>query len=121
MSLIIVKGNVGNDPELKFVKTANGDLALTTFSLAHTTKSKKNGEWVDGETTWYRVTVWGEKGEALIDNLEKGDKVLVSGTLKQTSYEAKDGTTKSSLEINVEEIGLVFGRKPRRQKDEPRW
>lgn len=111
---IKVKGRVGNDPELKFV-TAD-QLPLITFNLAYTPRSRKGTEWVDGETMWFRVAHFGKKAEAIVDAIKKGDEVLVLGTLKQSNYQAKDGSQKNSLEINATEIALI----PRLQKSNQR-
>ena len=54
---IKVRGRLGNDPELKTVGADN--IPAVVFSLAHTPRSKKNGQWVDGETNWYRVVRFG--------------------------------------------------------------
>jgi single-strand DNA-binding protein len=102
-----VKGNLGSDPELKFVKTSRGETGLVTFSLAHTPKEKKGDTWVEGETIWFRITSWGEKGEALVDTLRKGDSVIVQGNMKQSSFKGRDGQDKTVLEINATDIGLV--------------
>jgi len=119
MAQITVKGNLGGDPELKFIKTSRGDVGLVSFSLAHTPRERKGEEWIDGDTIWFRVIQWGEKGEVLVDSLSKGDSVIVIGTLKQSTYEAKDGTTKTALEINASEIGLV-SRKAKAE-EVPKW
>ena len=116
---ITVKGNLGSDPELKFVQGSKGDLALATFSLAYTPRSKQGNEWVDGETLWFRVTQFGEKAETLIDALRKGDTVVVVGSLKQSTFKAKDGTDKTSLEINASDIGVV--PKAKKRQDTPSW
>jgi single-strand DNA-binding protein len=121
MSSIIVKGNIGSDPELKWVKRDGEDVAVVSFSVAYTPKSKKDGKYTEGETTWYRVTQWRDKAEAAADNFQKGDKVLVWGTLKQSTYEAKDGTKKTSLEINADEVGRIYSIKPKNKWDEPGW
>jgi single-strand DNA-binding protein len=76
---VTIKGNLGSDPELKYVKTARGDTALVTFSLAHTPRERKGDEWVEGETIWFRVTTWGEKARFMLMRLRKGDSVLVQG------------------------------------------
>ena len=104
---ITVKGNLGSDPELKFVKTSRGETGLVTFSLAHTPKEKKGDTWVEGETIWFRVTSWGEKGESLVDALRKGDTVIVQGNMKQSTFKGRDGQDKTALEINASDIGLV--------------
>jgi single-strand DNA-binding protein len=104
---VTVKGNLGSDPELKFIKTSRGETGLVTFSLAHTPRERKGEEWVEGETLWFRVTQWGEKGEALVDALRKGDTVIVQGNLKQSTFKGRDGQDKTALEINAADIGLV--------------
>jgi single-strand DNA-binding protein len=101
---ITVKGNVGSDPEIKFVKN---NLPLVTFSVAYTPRTKQGEQWIDGETMWFRVTQFGEKAEHLMDSIKKGDQVLVKGSMKQSTYQAKDGSEKTSLEINATDIGIV--------------
>lgn len=114
---IIVKGNLGNDPELKFVKTGRGDVALTTFALAYKPREKKGDEWVDGETMWFRVAIWGERGETLVDALKKGDQVLVNGSFKQISYES-NGEKKTALELNASDVALVPKASPKKKQED---
>ena len=102
---IRVRGRLGNDPELKTVGADN--LQLVSFSLAHTPRSKKNGEWVDGETTWYRVVKFGNSADAIAQSVKKGDEVIVIGTLKMNNYTDKNGVAKTQMEINASEVGIV--------------
>lgn len=119
---VTVKGNLGGDPELKWIKTARGESALTTFSLAYKPREKKGDEWIEGETMWFRVTVWGERGETLIDSLSKGDLVLVHGSLKQSTFDGRDGEKKTALEINATDVALVPKGAPRKKAEEvPGW
>jgi single-strand DNA-binding protein len=116
---ITVTGNVGTDPELKFTKN---NTAFASFSLAYTPRQKQGDDWIDGETMWFRVTQWGERAESVVDSVAKGYKVVVTGTLKQSTYTAKDGAEKIGLEITATEIGVV----PKTQfkspkKDMPQW
>ena len=104
---VTIKGNLGSDPELKYVKTGRGDTALVGFSLAHTPRERKGEQWVEGETIWFRVTTWGEKGEVYIDALHKGDTVIVQGGMKQSTFKGRDGVDKTALEINATDIGIV--------------
>ena len=115
---IVVKGNLGNDPELKFVKTSRGDTGLTTFSLAYKPRERKGDEWVEGDTMWFRVVIWGEKGEGLVDALRKGDQVLVQGSFKQSSFEGRDGEKKTALEISASDVAIL--PKPAPRKAPPR-
>ena len=97
---IIVEGNLGSDPELKFAK----DESLAEFSFAYTPYSKTKGE---GETVWLRVTFWNSKSDLVMDSLKKGDKILLHGIFKQRTYEAKDGSTKISNEVTGKSFGIV--------------
>jgi single-strand DNA-binding protein len=101
---ITVKGNVGSDPELKFSKN---NTAYVTFSVAYTPRTKENDNWVDGETMWFRVVQFGVKAEATTDMIKKGDGVLVTGSMKQSTYTDKEGKERTSLEINASDVGLV--------------
>lgn len=117
MAQITVKGNIGKDPELKF--SAN-KTAWISFSIGYTPREKKDGEWTEGETMWFRVVSFGDKAEALADTLAKGDSVIVSGTLKQSTYKGRDGAEQTSLEITASEIGVV-PRINKRKADKPSW
>lgn len=101
---ITVKGNVGSDPELKFSKN---NTAYVTFSVAYTPRTKDGDNWVDGETMWFRVVQFGVKAEATTDMIKKGDGVLVSGSMKQSTYTDKEGKERTSLEINATDVGVV--------------
>jgi single-strand DNA-binding protein len=111
---IKVKGRVGSDPEIKFV--TQDQLPLVTFSIAYTPRSKKGGEWVDGETMWFKVAQFGKKAEAIADTIKKGDEVLVLGSVKQSTFQGRDGVEKTALEITASEVALV----PRLQKESGR-
>ena len=110
MNQIIIEGNLGSDPEMKFFK----DESLASFSLAHTPRQKVNGQYEDGETIWFRVTFWNSKSDAVVDSLKKGDKVLVVGKFSQSSFTGKDGVAKTSLEIS----GTSFSIIPRAPKNQ---
>lgn len=115
---IKVRGRLGNDPELK---QSNNGTNYCTFSLAHTPRKKINNEWVDGETQWYRVVMFDKKADQAA-TLTKGDDVLVFGTVKLTSYTAKDGTEKHQLEITGAEIyKAIKATKPQEQAWEHGW
>jgi single-strand DNA-binding protein len=111
---IRVKGRVGNDPEIKFV--TQEQLPLVTFSIAYTPRNKKGGEWLDGETMWFKVAMFGKKAEAIADSIKKGDEVLVLGSVKQSTFQGRDGVEKTALEITASEVALV----PRLQKESGR-
>jgi single-strand DNA-binding protein len=117
---ITVKGNVGNDIDLKFSKN---NKAYATFSLAYTPRTKQGDEWVDGDTTWFRVVQFDKKAEALADSIKKGDSVVVVGEMKQSTYKDRDGNDKSVLEITATDVGLVPRLQSRSKAKEqmPSW
>jgi single-strand DNA-binding protein len=112
MNQIIIEGNLGSDPELRALK----DEVLASFSLAHTPYKKVNGQYEDGETIWFRVTFWNSKSDAVLENLKKGDRIVVMGKLNQSTYKTKEGETKTSLEIS----GTDFYIKPRKVQSGPK-
>lgn len=114
---IKVKGRVGSDPEIKFV--TQEQLPLATFSLAYTPRNRKGGEWVDGETMWFKVAIFGKKAEAIADSIKKGDEVLVLGSVKQATFQGRDGSEKTALEITASEVALVPRLDNRAQKQTP--
>jgi single-strand DNA-binding protein len=124
MAIITVTGNVANDPAIKFYEGKNGSFGVTSFSLGYTPSEKKGAEWVQGETIWFRVSVLGKQAEVIADAVKKGDKVLVNGAFKQSSYQAKDGSQKTGLEIKADSVTLVpkaIGSKPKAPAQENMW
>lgn len=101
--LITVVGNLGADPESK--KTPNGT-SVTSFSIANTPRKQKNGEWVDGDPTWFRCFAWGYDASSAA-TLKKGDKVIVTGRFQVSVYTDKEGLEKKSLEINTDSVGVI--------------
>lgn len=102
-------GNLGGDPELRYTPSQR---SVTSFSVAVShSKPDGNGGWEDMGTDWYRVTVWGERGERLVERLSKGSKVFVSGRFKTREFEGRDGETRTSLDITADDVILVGGRR----------
>ena len=99
--LMTIVGNAASDAELRF--TAGG-VAVTAFTVAVTPRVKKGNEWTDGDTTWFRCTAWREMAESCAESITKGTRVIVHGRFKTRQYE-KDGQTRTSIEIDVEEVG----------------
>lgn len=99
MIIVNVSGNIGQDAELKSLQ--NGDSVLS-FSVASNSKIKD-----EKKTTWIRCSIWGKRGEALAQYLTKGTKVVAVGTLDVREYEANDGTTKTSLDVRVDQLDFM--------------
>jgi single-strand DNA-binding protein len=103
-TVITVVGNLTSDPELRY--TQNG-LAVANFTIASTPRNfdRAANEWKDGEALFLRASVWREFAEHVAGSLTKGSRVIVTGRLKQRSYETKEGEKRTSIELEVDEIG----------------
>jgi single-strand DNA-binding protein len=121
MARIEITGTLGKDPELKFVQGKNGEFAVAEFSIADSQSENKNGEWVDGVTVWYRVSVLGRQAETVTDTLTKGTRVKVVGTFKVSEYTAKDGTLKQSFDIKADEITLPLKAQKAKKDEGSAW
>ena len=99
--LITIIGNSTSDAELRF--TPQG-VAVAAFTVAVTPRVKRGDEWADGETSWFRCTAWREMAESCAESIVKGTRLIVHGRFKTRQYE-KDGQTRTSIEIDVEEVG----------------
>ena len=102
-TMITLIGNLTADPELRF--TPSG-AAVANFTVASTPRTfdKTSNEWKDGETLFMRCAVWRDAAENVAESLQRGSRVLVSGRLKQRSYE-KDGAKHTVVEMDVDEVG----------------
>jgi single-strand DNA-binding protein len=103
MVAITVYGNLVADPELRF--TQNG-LPVANFTVAVNKRVKNEaGQYEDGDASFYDVTVWRQLAEDVAVALTKGNRVIVTGTMEQRTWEATDGTKRSKHEITAEEVG----------------
>lgn len=112
MNITQIAGHLGADPETRF--TANGQ-KVTTIRVA--ANSKRGGK---EETTWWRVTVWGDKFDKIMPYLKKGSAVIVIGEMiKPEIWTGKDGTPQVNLEIWAEVIRFSpFGKSERTEGQE---
>lgn len=101
---VTVVGNLTNDPELRF--TPSG-AAVASFTVATSSRylDKTTNEWKDGEPTYLRCSVWRQYAENVAESLTKGTRVIVSGKLKQRSYETREGEKRTVMEVEVEDVG----------------
>jgi single-strand DNA-binding protein len=101
---ITLIGNLTDDPELRY--TPNG-AAVANFTVASTPRfmDKATNEWKDGDTLFLRCNIWRQAAENVAESLTRGTRVIVSGRLKQRSYETKEGEKRTVYEVEVDEIG----------------
>ncbi|HVF05015.1 MAG TPA: single-stranded DNA-binding protein [Frankiaceae bacterium] len=101
---ITIIGNLTDDPELRY--TPNG-AAVANFTVASTPRflDKATNEWKDGDALFLRCSIWRQAAENVAESLTRGARVIVSGRLKQRSYETKEGEKRTVYEVEVDEIG----------------
>ena len=119
---VIIAGNLGRDPEMRF--TPNGN-AVTTLSVASNRQYKNSDDQPVKETTWFRVSVWGKQAETVDKYLSKGSTVLVEGELrpdKETgnprTFTRADGSIGASYELSARTVRFLSGGKRNVSRDD---
>ncbi|MCA1833959.1 MAG: single-stranded DNA-binding protein [Actinomycetota bacterium] len=100
---VTLVGNLTDDPELRF--TPQG-VAVANFRVAVNQRFKDaQGNWQDGETSYFRINCWRQLAENVAETLTRGSRAIISGRLKFRQWETQDGETRSVVEIEAEEVG----------------
>jgi single-strand DNA-binding protein len=101
---ITIIGNLVNDPELRYTPTGQ---AVATFRVASTPRfmDRTTNEWKDGDSLFLSCNVWRQAAENVAESLQRGMRVIVSGRLKQRSYETREGEKRTVYEVEVDEVG----------------
>ena len=102
-ALITVVGNLGADPEIKFLPDGT---AVCNLRIANEERKLVDGKWETVRTNWFKVAVWQSQAEAVAEHATKGTRVIVLGRLTFDEYE-KDGVTRLAPEIKAETLGIV--------------
>lgn len=102
-TVITLIGNLVDDPELRFTPAGH---AVAKFRVASTPRTfdKQAGEWKDGDSLFMTCTAWRSLGEHCAESLTRGTRVIVSGVLKQRSYEDREGVKKTVYEVEAEDV-----------------
>ncbi len=101
---ITIAGNLVDDPELRFTPAGQ---PVARFRVASTPRFRDNasGEWRDGDSLFLTCNVWRQAAENVAESLTRGMRVIVSGRLRQRSYETKEGEKRTVYEIEVDDVG----------------
>ena len=101
---LTIVGNITNDPELRF--TPSG-AAVASFTVASNSRylDKTTNEWKDGEPVFMRCSVWRQYAENVAESLTRGTRVIVTGRLKQRSYDTREGEKRTVMELEVDDVG----------------
>jgi single-strand DNA-binding protein len=98
---VTLVGNLVDDPELRF--TASG-VAMAKVAFAVNRRFQRDNEWQE-ETSFFRGTCWRDMAENVAESLQKGMRVIVTGSLEQRTWETQDGDKRSVVEIRIDDIG----------------
>src|SRR5258708_7995546 len=103
-TVITVIGNLTADPELRFTPAG---AAVANFTVASTPRvfDRNSNEWKDGEALFMRCNIWSEAAENVAETLTRGSRVIVTGVLKQRSFETREGEKRTIVELEAEEVG----------------
>jgi single-strand DNA-binding protein len=101
---ITIIGNLVDDPELRYTPTGQ---AVSKFRVASTPRFRDNatGEWKDGDSLFLSCSIWRQAAENVAESLQRGMRVIVSGRLRQRSYETKEGEKRTVYEVDADEVG----------------
>lgn len=112
---VLLIGNLTRDPELRYIPSGQ---AVTSFTVAvNRTYNSQSGEKKE-ETSFIRCVVWGRRGELCNEYLRKGSPVFVEGRLQSRSWEAQDGTKRSTIEVIAQNVQFLSSSQ-RRSGEEP--
>jgi single-strand DNA-binding protein len=101
---LTITGSLTADPELRFTPAG---IAVANFTVASNARrfDKATNGYVDVEPIFLRCTAWRTTAENIAESLNRGVRVIVTGNLKSNSYETREGEKRTSLELNVTEVG----------------
>ncbi|MGW1617106.1 single-stranded DNA-binding protein [Streptomyces sp. NPDC002285] len=104
-TLVTVVGNLTADPELRH--TASG-MAVAGFTVASTPRvfDRDRNEFVDGEPLFLRCSLWRQAGENAAQSLTRGMRIIVTGKLRQRTFDDREGQRRTTMEIDAEDVAV---------------
>lgn len=107
LNRVTLLGNLGADPELRFIQ---GGQSVLNLRLATTESYLDKDKVRRDRTDWHNCVIWGKRGEALAKILAKGSTLLIEGSIRTSSYEDKDGNKRFKTEIVASNVVLTGGK-----------
>jgi single-strand DNA-binding protein len=101
---LTIVGNLTADVDLRYTPTG---VAVAAFTVAASRRvyDSGTGQWKDGETLFLRCSAWRELAEHAAESLAKGMRVVVTGRLRQRSYETTEGEKRTVYEVDADDVG----------------
>lgn len=106
MNIVMLKGNLARDPELRQIKTGDKPTSVVNFTVAVSREFTRANGTKDKVTSFISCEAWDSGAEAIGTSLKKGDLVLVEGTLRNDSWE-KDGVKHNTLKVRVNNFAKI--------------
>ena len=104
MNKLFIVGNLTRDPELR--STPAGD-SVCDFTVAVNRRARRDAQGTQPEADFFRVSAWRQLGENCAKYLAKGRKVAVTGSVRVRTYQASDGSTRASLEVQADDVEFL--------------
>jgi single-strand DNA-binding protein len=101
---LTIAGNLTADPELRYTTTG---VAVAAFTVAASRRvyDQDTNQWKDADTLFLRCSAWRHLAEHMAESLTKGTRVIVTGRLRQRSYETSEGDKRTVYELDAEDAG----------------
>jgi len=115
MNVVILRGNLARDPELRTVNTGGKQTSVVNFTVATSREFTRANGTKDKITSFIPCEAWDSGAETIKASFAKGDLVLVEGSIRNDSWE-KDGVKHSSLKVRVNNFSKIT--KLKRKSDE---
>ena len=110
MNIVILRGNLARDPELRTVNIGGKSTSVVNFTVATSREFTKANGVQDKVTSFIQCEAWDSGADAIASSLKKGDLVMVEGSLRNDSWE-KDGVKHSTLKVRVNNFGQIVKTK----------
>lgn len=104
LNKVLMIGNLTRDPELRYIPSGQ---AVTTFSIAVNRAYSDQSGAKREETTFVRIVVWGKRAEVCNEYLKKGSSVFIEGRLQSRSWQAQDGSKRTTTEVNAQNVQFL--------------
>lgn len=106
MNIVMIKGNLARDPELRVITTGDKQTYVVNFTVATSREFTKANGTQDKITSFIQCEAWDSGAEAISSSLKKGDLVIIEGSLRNDSWE-KDGVKHNTLKVRVNNFGKI--------------
>jgi len=106
MNIVLLKGNLARDPELRVVGSGDKQTSVVNFTVATSREYTKNNGEKDKITSFINCEAWDSGAEVIGESFKKGDLVLVEGSLRNDSWE-KDGVKHNTLKVRVNNFSKI--------------